>query len=86
MLLGIGLGVLGTASGMPAVAAIGFAAGLLHVLNHSIFKGLLFLGAGAVQHGAHSLDFEELGGLSKRMPWTGYPFLIGAPGSSVCRR
>src|SRR5689334_16255286 len=65
---------------MPAVAAIGFAAGLLHVLNHSIFKGLLFLGAGAVQHAAHSLDFEELGGLLKRMPWTGIAFLTGAAG------
>jgi hydrogenase-4 component B len=80
VLLGIGLGVLGAASGMPALAAIGFAAGLLHVLNHSIFKGLLFLGAGAVQHGAHSLDFEKLGGLLKRMPWTGTAFLIGAAG------
>lgn len=78
VLLGIGLGVLGAASGMPALAAIGFAAGLLHVLNHSIFKGLLFLGAGAVQHGAHSLNFEALGGLLQRMPWTGTAFLIGA--------
>ena len=63
---------------MLPVAVIGFAAGLLHVVNHSIFKGLLFLGAGAVQHGAHSLDFEQLGGLLKRMPWTGAAFLIGA--------
>ena len=39
---------------MPALAVIGFAAGLLHVLNHAIFKGLLFLGAGAVQHAAHT--------------------------------
>jgi hydrogenase-4 component B len=80
VLLGIGLGVLGAANGMPALAAIGFAAGLLHVLNHSIFKGLLFLGAGAVQHGAHSLDFEKLGGLLRRMPWTGTAFLIGTAG------
>jgi NADH:ubiquinone oxidoreductase subunit 5 (subunit L)/multisubunit Na+/H+ antiporter MnhA subunit len=57
---------------------IGFAAGLLHLVNHSVFKGLLFLGAGAVQHGAHRLNFEELGGLLKRMPWTGAAFLIGA--------
>src|SRR5205085_6582045 len=78
ILLGIGIGVLGLAMGMPALAAIGFAAGLLHVVNHSIFKGLLFLGAGAVQHGAHSLELEELGGLLKRMPWTGTAFLIGA--------
>ena len=78
ILLGIGIGVLGLAKGMPSLAVIGFAAGLLHVLNHSIFKGLLFLGAGAVQHAAHSLELEELGGLLKRMPWTGTAFLIGA--------
>jgi hydrogenase-4 component B len=78
ILLGIGVGVLGLAEGMIALAVIGFTAGLLHVLNHSIFKGLLFLGAGAVQHAAHSLELEELGGLLKRMPWTGTTFLIGA--------
>src|SRR6267154_3477697 len=78
ILLGIGIGVLGLATDMPPLAGIGFATGLLHVVNHSVFKGLLFLGAGAVQHGAHSLDFEELGGLLKRMPWTGAAFLIGA--------
>ena len=78
ILLAIGIGVLGLAEGAPWLAIIGFAAGLLHVLNHSIFKGLLFLGAGAVQHGAHSLELEELGGLLKPMPWTGTTFLIGA--------
>ncbi len=78
ILIGIGLGVLGLAQGMTTLAIIGFAAGLLHVLNHSIFKGLLFLGAGAVQHAAHTLELEELGGLLKRMPWTGTTFLIGA--------
>src|SRR5207237_349877 len=78
ILLGIGLGVLGLATAMPTLAEIGFAAGLLHVLNHSIFKGLLFLAAGAVQHGARSLELEELGGLLKRMPWTGAAFLVGA--------
>ncbi len=78
ILLGIGIGVLGLAKAMPLVAVIGFASGFLHVLNHSIFKGLLFLGAGAVQHAAHSLELEELGGLLKRMPWTGTAFLIGA--------
>src|SRR6266566_2384554 len=78
ILLGIGLGVLGLAQGMTTLAVIGFAAGLLHVLNHSIFKGLLFLGAGAVQHAAGSLELEELGGLFKRMPWTGTTFLIGS--------
>src|SRR5260370_23857247 len=74
ILLGIGLGVLGMASGMPALAAIGFAAGLLHVVNHCIFKGLLFLGAGAVQHGAHSLELADPGGLLKPMPLSGSAF------------
>ncbi len=78
ILIGIGVGVLGLATGMAPLAAVGFAAGLLHVLNHSIFKGRLFLGAGAVQHAAHTLDLEELGGLLKRMPWTGATFLIAA--------
>ena len=78
ILIGIGLGVLGLAQGMTTLAVIGFAAGLLHVLNHSIFKGLLFLGAGAVSHAAHSLELEELGGLLKPMPWTGTTFLVGA--------
>ena len=79
ILLGIGVGVLGL--GAPAsrpLPCIGFAAGLLHVVNHAIFKGLLFLGAGAVQHAAHTLDLEELGGLLKRMKWTGTAFLIGS--------
>jgi formate hydrogenlyase subunit 3/multisubunit Na+/H+ antiporter MnhD subunit len=78
ILIGIGAGMIGVATGTMPLAVIGFAAGLLHVLNHSIFKGLLFLGAGAVQHAAHTLDIEELGGLLKRMPWTGATFLVGS--------
>jgi len=78
ILIGIGIGVLGLAYGMTVLAVLGFAAGLLHVVNHSIFKGLLFLGAGAVQHAARTVEIEELGGLLKRMPWTGTTFLIGA--------
>ena len=78
ILLGIGGGIIGLATGTTPLAVVGFAAGLLHVLNHSIFKGLLFLGAGAVQHAAHTLDVEELGGLLKRMKWTGATFLVGS--------
>ena len=78
ILLGVGVGVLGLATDSSALAVIGFAAGLLHVLNHCIFKGLLFLGAGAVQHAAHTLDLEELGGLLKRMKWSGCAFLVGS--------
>ena len=76
--LGIGLGMLGTVYGVPAVAALGFAGGLLHVLNHAMFKGLLFLGAGSVVHAAGTRDVERLGGLFTRMPWTGTAFLAGS--------
>src|SRR3979490_2983475 len=67
VLLGIGLGVLGLATGTLALAVIGFAAGLLHILNHSIFKGLLFLGAGAVEHVTHSPQLQQPGGPLKRV-------------------
>jgi len=76
--LGLGVGLLGLSTGMPTLAALGFAGGLLHVLNHALFKGLLFLGAGAVAHAAGTREIDHLGGLLKRMPWTGLTFLIGA--------
>jgi len=78
IVLGLGIGTLGLALNHPWIAVIGFAGGLLHVLNHSIFKGLLFLGAGAVQARTHSLEIESMGGLLKRMPNSGASFLIGA--------
>ena len=58
--------------------ALGLSAGLFHAINHTIFKGLLFLVAGAVQHETGTLDLDRLGGLSKRMPKTTALFLIGA--------
>ncbi len=76
--LGLGVGLIGLSHGSPTLAALGFAGGLLHVLNHALFKGLLFLGAGAVMHGAGTREIDHLGGLLKRMPWTGVSFLIGA--------
>jgi formate hydrogenlyase subunit 3/multisubunit Na+/H+ antiporter MnhD subunit len=76
--LGLGLGLVGLRTGSTALAVLGFAGALLHVLNHALFKGLLFLGAGAVLHSTKTHDMDELGGLLKRMPWTGLLFLIGA--------
>lgn len=58
--------------------ALGLSAGLYHAVNHTLFKGLLFLVAGAVQHETGTLDLDKLGGLSKRMPRTTLLFLIGA--------
>jgi len=76
--LGLGLGTVGLAAGIPALAIFGFGGGLLHVLNHALFKGLLFLGAGCVLHAAGTREIDRLGGLLRRMPWTGACFLVGA--------
>jgi len=76
--LGLGVGLLGMNTGSSALIVLGFGGGLLHVLNHALFKGLLFLGAGAVLHGTGTAEIDRLGGLLKRMPWTAVTFLIGA--------
>lgn len=76
--LGLGVGLLGRSYDLPAMAYLGFAGAMLHVVNHALFKGLLFLGAGAVAHAAHTREIDHLGGLLKRMPWTGATFLVGS--------
>ncbi len=76
--LGIGLGLLGRALEMPALSALAFAGALLHVVNHAVFKGLLFMGAGAVAHATGTREIDLLGGLLPRMRWTGLCFVVGA--------
>jgi len=76
--LGLGVGLLGMSTDSAVLMVLGFGGGLLHVLNHALFKGLLFLGAGSVAHGAGTREIDDLGGLLKRMPWTAATFLIGA--------
>src|SRR5207244_2406112 len=78
ILIGLGAGVLYHAAGLPALAVIGLTAALYHAVNHTAFKTLLFLGAGAVVHATGTRDMEALGGLIKRMPWTTACFLSGA--------
>jgi hydrogenase-4 component B len=78
IVMGLGVGFLGISVGSPMLAVFGFAGGLLHVVNHSMFKGLLFMGAGSVVHATHTREIDHLGGLIKRMPWTAGTFLIGA--------
>lgn len=70
------IGYVITAVGLSS--AFGLAAGLYHAMNHTIFKGLLFLCAGCVLHQTGTTKLDELGGLSKRMPKTCTLFLIGA--------
>lgn len=76
--LGLGTGLLGVSYGNPVMAVLGLAGGLFHVVNHALFKSLLFLGAGAVAAAAGTREIDSLGGLGKRMPVTAAAFLIGA--------
>jgi hydrogenase-4 component B len=76
--IGIGLGLLGIGRNNNLLIFLGFGGALLHVLNHSLFKSLLFYSAGSVYQQTHTRDMEKLGGLAKRMPQTAVIFLIGA--------
>jgi hydrogenase-4 component B len=78
ILLGLGAGMMALSSGRAELAAVGIVASLYHVLNHAVFKGLLFLGAGGVVIATGTRHIEEMGGLVKRMPWTALFFLVGA--------
>jgi formate hydrogenlyase subunit 3/multisubunit Na+/H+ antiporter MnhD subunit len=75
--IGLGLALAFQAHGMALAAALALTAGLLHVFNHSVFKSLLFFGAGAVLSATGQRDMERLGGLIHRMPQTAFAFLIG---------
>jgi len=78
ILMGLGIGMIGVASDSKGMAFFGFGGAFLHVFNHSIFKSLLFMGAGAVLHKAKTKSINQLGGLIKRMPITGKTFLAGS--------
>src|SRR5512143_3124283 len=73
----IGLALAFKAHGIAAAAALALTAGLLHVFNHSVFKSLLFFGAGAVLNSTGEREMEHLGGLIHRMPQTAFVFLVG---------
>ena len=77
ILLGIGASMIFFASGNPVLCAIAAIAALYHLLNHSVFKGLLFMGAGSILFSTHTKNIEELGGLIKKMPVMALFFLIG---------
>jgi hydrogenase-4 component B len=83
ILIGIGAGMIFHSYGLMAPAALGYIGGLYHTINHTAFKGLLFLGAGSVLHATHTRNMEEMGGLIKRMPVTALCFLIGSAAISA---
>jgi formate hydrogenlyase subunit 3/multisubunit Na+/H+ antiporter MnhD subunit len=81
--IGLGLALAFGANAMPAAAALGLTAALFHVFNHSLFKSLLFYGAGAVLAATGERDMERLGGLIHPMPHTGFAFLAGSAAISA---
>ncbi len=78
VLIGVGAAGALAAGGQRLLAALALLAALFHLVNHSLFKGCLFLGAGAVQHAAGTRDLDQLGGLGRRMPVSAALFGIGA--------
>ena len=75
--MGLGLTVVFASYDLHTLSAFALMATMYHVINHAIFKSLLFMGAGSVLFATHTKDMEKLGGLIKKMPWTGLLFLIG---------
>ena len=81
--VGLGLALAFRANGLAAAAALAATAALFHVFNHSLFKSLLFFGAGAVQTATGERDMDRLGGLIHKMPKTTLAFLVGAAAISA---
>lgn len=75
---GAGAGMVFAAAGHPALATIAFVAALYHLVNHSLYKTLLFIGVGAVETQTGTRDMDRLGGLIKAMPLAALAFLAGA--------
>jgi formate hydrogenlyase subunit 3/multisubunit Na+/H+ antiporter MnhD subunit len=78
ILLGLGMSMVFIGFGHPAAGVLGLIAGLYHTLNHAVFKGLLFLGAGSILHSTGMRNLNDMGGLVHSMPKTAFYFLIGA--------
>ena len=78
ILIGIGLSMVFIGSGHPAAGALGLVAALYHTLNHAVFKGLLFLGAGSILKSTGLRNLNQMGGLIRYMPQTALYFLVGA--------
>ena len=81
--IGLGLALAFQANAVPFAAALALTAALFHVLNHSLFKSLLFFGSGAVLVATGERDMERLGGLIHRMPLTAFAFLVGCAAISA---
>ncbi|MBN2366754.1 MAG: monovalent cation/H+ antiporter subunit D family protein [Calditrichaeota bacterium] len=64
--------------GIGLATPLGILGGLFHLLNHAVFKSLLFLCSGAFEYSTGTRQLKQLGGLMKKMPWTGTSCSIAA--------
>ena len=78
ILMGLGTALVGESRGSAALVVLGLGGALLHVVNHALFKGLLFLAAGSVIHAVGTREIDLMGGVGRRLPYSSALFLIGA--------
>ncbi len=76
--LGMSLGLLGLYINNPIIAMLGFTGSFFHILNHSIYKSLLFYCVGNVYLFTHTRNIEKMGAMLKNLPYSGLLFLVGA--------
>ena len=77
IMIGLGLSIVFASFHLVALSVLALVASMYHTINHAVFKGLLFMGAGSVVSATKTKNVEDLGGLIKQMPWTALLFLIG---------
>lgn len=82
ILLAAGVSLVAREAGLALASELALASALFHVLNHGLFKSLLFLGAGTVDARAHTRELDRLGGLIRPMPWTAATFFVGS--GAIC--
>ena len=80
--LAFALSILGAAYNNSLMVVLSWSGAFLHLINHALLKGTLFLGAGSVYKSVHSLNMDIMGGLNRKMPWTGAVFTVSALGIS----
>jgi hydrogenase-4 component B len=76
--IGIGMAMVGLRQNAPYLVVCGLSGAFLHIINHGLFKSLLFLGSGVLVHGAGTREIDRMGGLARRMPVTAALFLVGS--------
>lgn len=76
--IGIGLALVGLQQHAPYLVVCGLFGAFIHIINHGLFKSLLFLGSGVLIHGTGTREIDRMGGLSRRMPLTSPLFLVGS--------